>query len=157
MEPFHFITLWHFDAPVERVWAELNRPTEFPNWWPGFEHAEVLTEGPPGVGSVSRYRVHGDFNTIFEFELKVIEHNPPEQMKLESSGDFIGTGEWKLRREGNGCAVTYLWNVSVQKPWMRWVNLIPGARHRLEQSHDKVMTQGGKNLAEILARTDDGR
>jgi hypothetical protein len=49
MEPFHFLTLWHFDAPVERVWEELNRPQEFPNWWPGVEYAEVLTDGPPGV------------------------------------------------------------------------------------------------------------
>jgi hypothetical protein len=86
-----------------------------------------------------------------------VEHNPPTQMKLEASGDFIGTGEWKLRPEGAGCAVTYVWNVAVQKSWSPWVRFIPGMRHRLEQSHDRVMTEGGRNLAAILARTDDGR
>jgi uncharacterized protein YndB with AHSA1/START domain len=153
MEPFHFLTLWHFDAPMERVWEELNRPTEFPNWWPGFEYAEALTHGPAAIGSRTRYRVRGDFNVLFEFELKVVEHNPPTQMKLEASGDFIGTGEWKLRPEGDGCAVTYVWNVAVQKSWSPWVRFIPGMRHRLEQSHDRVMTEGGRNLAAILARS----
>jgi uncharacterized protein YndB with AHSA1/START domain len=157
MEPFHFLTLWHFNEPVERVWEELNRPTEFPSWWPGFEDAEALTQGPPGLGSVTRFRVRGDFNVLFDFELKVVEHNPPVQMRLEASGDFVGTGEWKLRPEGKGCAVTYVWNVAVQKSFAPWIRFIPGMRHRMEQSHDRVMTQGGRNLAAILARDDGGR
>jgi hypothetical protein len=30
-------------------------------------------------------------------------------------------------------------------------------RHRLEQSHDRVMTEGGRNLAAILAKDDRRR
>jgi hypothetical protein len=109
-----------------------------------------VSDGPVGVGTITAYRVRGDFNLTLDFQLCVVEYHAPTQMKLEATGDFVGTGEWKLREEDEGCAVTYIWNVAIRKSWMRWISLIPGSRHRLEQSHDRVMTEGGKNLAKIL-------
>lgn len=151
MEPFHFITLWHFDAPVQQVWNELNKPEAFPQWWPGFERAQIIRSTPEHVGSITEYRVHGDFNFIFDFQLELIEYHEPERMKLRATGDFIGTGEWRLRPDGDSTAVTYLWNVALRQPWIGWLGLLPGARARLEQSHDRVMTEGGRNLAAILS------
>jgi len=150
VEPFHFITLWHFDVPVQQVWDQLNKPEEFPRWWPGFERAQVIRTTPEHIGSITEYRVRGDFSFVFDFQLEVIEYEEPERMKLRATGDFIGTGEWRLRPDGDGTAVTYLWNVAQRHRWIGWLSLLPGARTRIEQSHDRVMTEGGRNLAAIL-------
>lgn len=151
MQPFHFLTLWHFDAPLERVWDILSQPERFTEWWPGFEHAEMVRGERGKPGSATAYRVRGDFGFVFDFTMELVESQPPESMKLVASGDFVGTGEWALRPDGDGTAVTYIWNVDVRKPWIRFLSMLPGARHRLEQSHDRVMTEGGRNLARLVA------
>lgn len=150
-EPFHLVTLWAFDAPIERVWALLNQTERFPEWWPGFEAAEKVAGRDGEIGTVTRYRVRGDLGLVFNFTLRVVERRPPEYLKLIAEGDFVGTGEWQLRPEGASTSVTYIWDVDVQLPWARLLSRLPGARHRLEESHDRVMRAGGINLARLLA------
>lgn len=149
MPQFHLVTRWCFDAPIERVWEMLNQPERFPEWWPGFERAEV--EGDGGVGTLSRYRVRGDFGLGFDFETRVDERREPEYLLVSSRGDLTGTGEWRLERDGSGTKVVYTWDVDLGRRGLRLFSRLPGSRRRMERSHDRVMSAGGENLARLLA------
>ena len=97
MSHFRFGTEWRFDAPIEQVWALLNDPARFPTWWPAFERARVMSGQDGAIGSVTRYRVRGDFGLVFDFTLRVEAKRAPEYLRLRAAGDFAGSGEWRLR------------------------------------------------------------
>ncbi|MBX6342599.1 MAG: hypothetical protein IRY97_09090, partial [Thermomicrobiaceae bacterium] len=66
-------------------------------------------------------------------------------------GDFRGEGQWLLRERDGQTAVTYDWDVDLTRPGLRLAARLPGARGRLERSHDRVMAEGGRRLARLLA------
>lgn len=149
MSRFRFVTEWRFDSPIDRVWALLNEPEGFPRWWPGFEQAKTIS-GDGEVGSVTQYRVRGDFGLIFDFTTEVEETQAPEYLRLKANGDLSGTGEWRLRTEEGRTEVTYVWEVEVRQLWLRLLGMLPGSRRFMERSHNRVMTAGGANLARLL-------
>ncbi len=150
MAGFRFVTEWSVPAAIERVWDELNRPERVPQWWPGFEHAESVSGERNQVGAVSRYRVRGSMGLVFDFTLTVAAVREPAYLLLRASGDFVGTGEWHLASAESGTTVTYVWDVEVQRPVLRWLSRLPGARAYLTRSHHRVMAEGGRNLARLL-------
>ncbi len=150
MRRFHLVTEWSFDAPIEHVWELLNEPERFPEWWPGFDEAEI-TEGDGEIGSVARYKVSGDFGFVFYFATRVEEKREPEYIRVSAAGDLAGTGEWFLQQRDGGTDVTYIWDVDVRRPIVRWLSYVPGARAAMKRSHDGVMEEGGENLARLLA------
>lgn len=81
MTRFHFVTEWTFEVPVEQVWALLNEPERFPEWWPGFEQVAKVS-GDGEIGSITRYRVRGDFGLAFDFTMQVKEKREPEHLRL---------------------------------------------------------------------------
>ncbi len=146
---FHLVTNWEFDATIDAVWARLTDPVTFPDWWPGFERAEV--DGDGGIGTVSRYRVRGDFGLRFDLETTVVDIQQPRSIHLASTGDLVGTGVWWLHARGSSTKVTYIWDVEPANPVLRRLSQIPFLRRRMERSHDRVMEAGGENLAQLLA------
>jgi uncharacterized protein YndB with AHSA1/START domain len=146
---FHLVTKWQFDAPVDAVWVRLTDPKSFPDWWPGFERAEVNGDG--GVGTVSRYLVRGDFGLRFDLETTVVDIQEPQSIRLTSTGGLVGTGVWWLHADGQRTHVTYTWDVEPSNPILRLLSRMPFIRRRMEHSHDGVMTAGGENLARLLA------
>lgn len=150
MSKFHFVSEWSFDAPLEKVWAQINDPENFPQWWPGFESAKVLFGHGGEIGAVVEFRVKGDFGLTFDFKMTLEEKREPEYLLLHASGDFIGTGEWILHAENGKTDVKYSWHVEVTRPWLRLLSRVPGSRRYLEHSHDRVMEQGYENLSKLL-------
>lgn len=56
MKQFCLTTHWHIDAPIDRVWAALQAPGEWPRWWPSVLAVVELEKGDAlGVGSLRRY------------------------------------------------------------------------------------------------------
>ena len=43
------------EAPRDAVWAVVSDPERLPEWFEEFESAHQESEGPPGVGTVTRY------------------------------------------------------------------------------------------------------
>ena len=150
MSRFHFVTEWTFEAPIEQVWALLNEPERFPEWWPGFEQAAKVS-GDGEIGSMTRYRVRGDFGLAFDFTMQVKEKREPEHLRLMADGDFTGFGEWRLQSENGQTAVSYTWEVEVNRFWPRLLGRLPGSYRYLKRSHDRVMDAGGANLARLLS------
>ncbi len=145
---FHLVTNWHFNAPIEAVWARLTDPKTFPEWWPGFESAKVKGDG--GVGTLSSYRVRGDYGMGFKLVTRLDEIREPEYMRLTARGGLAGTGVWSLKTDGSGTQVTYVWDVEPTNPFLRLLSRFPPVRRRMERSHDGVMQAGGRNLARLL-------
>ena len=55
MSDYEFITKWQFDAPIERVWKEIEDADAWPKWWKGVLSVDLLKAGDEnGVGSVRR-------------------------------------------------------------------------------------------------------
>ena len=70
-------------APVERVWASLWDERTMPAWLPGCKAAHWDGDG----------RVHGEveqsvaqLNATFAFDMRVIDKQPPERLRLSGSG-----------------------------------------------------------------------
>jgi uncharacterized protein YndB with AHSA1/START domain len=80
MSRFQFITKWSFDAPIDNIWAQLTEPERFPDWWPGFERAKAISGEKGGIGSVTQYRVRGDFSLVFDFTMTLEALQKPEYL-----------------------------------------------------------------------------
>ena len=49
------------------------------------------------------------------WQFKVTESDPPNGFKLVAEGDFVGTGVWTFRQDGNFVDITYDWRIAVNK------------------------------------------
>ena len=67
--------------------------------------------------------------------------------RARRTGTCAGTGRWRLW-SGLGTAVTYEWDVETTISWMNAV--APIGRPVFHWSHDVVMRNGGRGLAELL-------
>lgn len=151
MSGFHLVTNWTFAAPIERVWEILTQTERLHTWWPGFEQSALISGQDGEIGSIVRHRVRGDYGLIFDFTLEVVERREPEYLRLLAVGDLNGSGEWRLRREGEVTSVTYVWDVTPRRRLLRVGGQIPFLRRRMEISHDRVMAGGHDNLVRLLA------
>lgn len=150
---YRFLTRWQFDAPIERVWELIIDAERYPEWWPGVQ--KVTVPGPDRtmhIGRVAELAVRGSLPYTLHFRTEVVEFSAPERLVVRSTGELTGRGEWNLTRAESGTAVTYLWEVKLEKPGFALMARLPGVRRLLEQNHDRVMAQGYANLCQLLAR-----
>ena len=62
--------------PVEDVFAVLTDPTRSPKWARGALEGELLTDGPPRIGTQRRVVVKGMFGGTMESVMEVTELEP---------------------------------------------------------------------------------
>jgi uncharacterized protein YndB with AHSA1/START domain len=149
-EDYEFITVWRFDAPLEKVWARIKDSETWSDWWKGVLKVEKLKDGDArGIGAIHRstwksalpYKLVFDSETVRVEELKLIE--------VRAFGELDGTGLWTLTAEDeNTTRVQYDWRVKTTKSWMNF--LAPLAKPFFRWNHDRVMTRGGAGLAKKL-------
>ena len=149
-EYYEFITVWRFDAPIEKVWAEIKSSETWSDWWKGVLKVEELKSGDEnGVGKIVRstwksalpYKLIFDSEIVRIEELKIIE--------ARAFGELEGTGLWTFTAEDeNTTHVRYDWKVRTTKSWM---NLIaPLAKPFFKWNHNTIMNWGGEGLAKKL-------
>lgn len=149
MTQYHFVTVWKFEAPIEKIWALLQHAEQWPTWWKGVIKVETLKPGDEnGVGTVHRltWRSQLPYNLIFES--KVVRVMPYSEIAGEATGELAGTGVWHLSQEGSITRVQYNWDVSTTKAWMN--ALAPIARPFFAWNHNVVMHWGGEGMAKLL-------
>ncbi len=88
-----------FNHPVERVWKAISDPAELAIWMPGTELAQF-------AGGTYSHSFQGDCEGgDARLDGKVVVFDPPR--KLVCSYQNGSSTIWELKRQGDGCLVTF--------------------------------------------------
>ena len=107
--------------PVEDVFTVLTNPTLSPKWAANALEGELLTAGPPRVGSRRRAVVKGMFGGTMESVMEVTELEPNRAVALKLiSASWGGTGRTRYTFEqvGDGTRVDWHWEME-PGGWMK--------------------------------------
>jgi len=147
---FSLVTDWHFEAPIERVWALIEATEAWPQWWRAVKKVERLREGDAeGVGAVHRITWTTALPYTLTFDVETIRVDRLDEIEGRAFGELDGCGVWTFHAEPEGTHVRYLWRVDVTKPWMRLLS--PLLRPVFEWNHHKVMNWGLEGARKWLA------
>ena len=150
MSDYKFITVWHFNAPLERVWEEIKHSENWHEWWKGVLRVDELKAGDvEGVGKIVRSTWKSALPYTLQFDSEITRVEPMKLIESRAFGELEGTGLWTffVNRE-NLVRVQYDWQVKTTKSWM--IYLAPVARPFFRWNHNVIMNWGGKGLAAKL-------
>lgn len=148
-QQFNLVTEWRVKASVDRIWAELMRPDDWPQWWRAVKRVETLAEGDQrGVGAIRRLTWTSALPYELTFDMRSTRVEPMTMIEGRASGELDGTGRWTFSPDGGGTHVRYDWQIEVAKPWMR--TLAPLLRPAFAWNHNIVMAWGYDGLCKRL-------
>jgi uncharacterized protein YndB with AHSA1/START domain len=155
MGSYRFVTDWHVDAPVERVWDAIYDSERWPDWWRGVLAVVPVAQRQTDPGDdVRRYTFRGRLPYSLTFEMRVTRSEPHTLLQGRASGELEGTGTWTFSGSDAGTDVRYVWEVRTTRPWMDLP--IPFARRIFMANHDAIMRWGAEGLERHLgARVTD--
>ncbi len=147
---YEFVTIWRFDAPLEKVWETIKRSENWHEWWKGVIRVVELTEGDAdGLGSIRRSTWKSKLPYKLEFDSEIVRIEPMNIIEARAFGELEGIGLWTLTAENKTTTyVRYDWKVKTTKPWMNL--LAPLAKPFFRWNHDTIMNWGGEGLAKKL-------
>jgi hypothetical protein len=146
---YHFVTVWKYEAPVEKIWPILQDVEKWPSWWKGVINVETLQKGDKdNVGAVQRYTWRSRLPYNLVFDTRVVSVVPYKEIVGEASGELAGQGVWKVSQENSITTMIYNWDVATTRAWMNLMG--PLARPFFAWNHDVVMHWGGEGLARLL-------
>ena len=112
MPQYRFVTLWRLQAPIERVFAEIDDAAAWPTWWSNVRTVELLEPGgDDGIGARYRTTFVGKLPYELRFDLRVTLREPPTSLVGVATGELEGTGEWTLWTEEDWTVVRYVWSI----------------------------------------------
>lgn len=149
-EDYEFVTIWVFDAPVEKVWKELKDSESWSDWWKGVLAVKELQAGDEnGVGKLVRSTWQSRLPYKLEFDSEVVRIEDLKLIEARAFGELEGRGLWQLESEDeNKTRVQYDWRVKTTKSWMNL--LAPIAKSFFRWNHNVLMRWGGEGLAKRL-------
>lgn len=150
---YHFITRWHFNnTRCEAVYRILEDVEPLARWWPSvYLDVKEREKGQPGgVGKVVELYTKGWLPYTLRWTFRVTRADFPKGFALEAQGDFIGSGVWTFRQEGEDCLVEYDWKISAAKPLLRRLSGL--LRSVFSANHEWAMRQGKISLELELRR-----
>jgi uncharacterized protein YndB with AHSA1/START domain len=149
---FDLVSEWRLDAPLERVWAELMAPDQWPNWWRSVKRVEKLADGDVlGVGAIRRFTWGTALPYSLTFDMVATRIEPMSVIEGRAQNGFDGIGRWTLWPDGKGTRVQYEWLVEVTSPWQ--VALAPLLRPVFAWNHHKVLGWGYEDIVARLKET----
>ncbi len=156
---FDLVSHWRLAAPVDRVWAALADPDNWPRWWPYVRSVRLLrAAGADGHGSVRLFHWATRLPYDVRIEIESIESVRHERIRGRSRGQLRGEGIWLLHAGhdvgGSFTDVTYVWRVNLGARWMRWT--APLLAPLFRWNHNGVMRAGQQGLADYLAQPAPG-
>jgi uncharacterized membrane protein len=102
------------DAPVDGVFAYMDRPENQPEITPSLTHSETLETLPNGGKRVAyTYTMAG---IDLDGEIRATEYDPEERVVWEMTGDLSGEIEWTFEEAGDETQVTYTGRYDIPVP-----------------------------------------
>lgn len=150
---YDFLSRWRIeDAPLSLVADVLEDTRSLPRWWPElFKEVRIVQPGGShALGQVAACACRARLPYTLRFIYTVVEERYPNGSTIESSGDLVGRGVWRLQERDRGVDVEYTWQVRLEKPWLRSVS--PLLRPLLSWNHEWSMRKGEEGLRREVAR-----
>ena len=150
---YAFLTRWRVRATADEVAEILGDAASLARWWPSvYLDVKELAPGDPTthVGRVVGLYTKGWLPYTLRWRFTVTESNPPHGFKLRAEGDFVGTGIWTIRQDGEHVEATYDWRISAEKPLLRYGSFL--VRPIFEANHRWAMARGEESLELELRR-----
>ena len=149
-EYYEFVTIWRFDAPIEKVWDAIKQSENWSDWWKGVIKVVELKAGDAdGIGKIIRSTWRSALPYTLEFDSEVVRIEELKLIEARAFGELEGIGLWTLTAENeNLTTVRYDWKVKTTKAWMNY--LAPIAKPFFRWNHDTIMNWGGRGLAKKL-------
>ncbi|WP_328917080.1 MULTISPECIES: SRPBCC family protein [unclassified Streptomyces] len=147
---YRFRSAWQLDAAPDAVYAVLERPEEYPDWWP--QVREVRGTGE--TTAVVRFR------SVLPYDLTVTarstRHDPEARvLEIAMTGDLEGWVRWTVGPGiGAGTALLFEQEVVVRKRLMRLL-AIP-CRPLFRANHALMMRAGRRGLRSRLRAAGPG-
>jgi len=151
---YHFVTHWRVPGTVDEVADVLSDATDLPRWWPAvyLDAVETKPGDDDGIGQEIALHTRGLLPYTLRWQFRVTESDFPHSFALESWGDFVGRGEWRLRQDGPHVDVAFEWRVRAEKPLLRTFSF--ALRPLFAANHRWAMARGEESLHRELARRD---
>jgi hypothetical protein len=130
----------------------LSDAADLPRWWPAV-YLDVVETKPgdeDGIGKEVSLYTRGWLPYTLRWQFRVTESDYPHSFALESWGDFVGRGEWRLRQNGRFVDITYDWRIQAEKPLLRTLSFL--LRPIFAANHRWAMARGEESLRLELAR-----
>ncbi|MGA5204483.1 SRPBCC family protein [Streptomyces variegatus] len=140
---YRFRTLWTLPVPPAAVYDVLERPEDYPRWWPQVQEVTRLddTTGVIRIRSVLPYDM--------TFTAREVRRDPAAGvLETALSGDIEGWARWTVTPRGTGSLARYDQVVSVRKPLLRRL-AVPG-RPVFRANHALMMRSGRRGLLRHL-------
>jgi hypothetical protein len=148
---YRFLDRWVIPHPVERVYAAIGEPLDYPRWWSDVFVSASGDPGPPAPGNAVTVVARGFLPYRLRFTLETIEVEEPTRIKSLLRGDFDGTGEWHLREEDDVTIAELDWRPIVNKPLVK--TLTPLLRPLFRSNHSWTMKRGQERILADLAES----
>jgi hypothetical protein len=150
---YHFVTDWHIHGIASEVAEVLGDPLGLARWWPSvYLKVRELEPGDPTthVGRVVDLHTKGRLPYTLRWRFKVTESRGVQGFSLVAEGDFVGTGVWTLKQNGDVVDVRYDWRIRADKPLLRYGSFI--FRPIFSANHRWAMARGEESLNLELMR-----
>ncbi|UXY26445.1 SRPBCC family protein [Streptomyces sp. HUAS TT20] len=140
---YRFLSLWSLTAPAGVVYGALERPEDYPSWWPQVRSVHRLDD-TTGLFTIRAFLPYD--LTVTAREVR----RDPAAGVLETalSGDMDGWARWTVTPDGSGTLARYDQVVDVSKPLLRRL-AVPG-RPFFRVNHRLMMRAGRRGLAAYL-------
>ena len=143
MPQYRFVTLWRLQAPIERVFAEIDDVESWPTWWPNVRRVEQLDAGDAEkLGARYRTVFAGRIPYELRFDLRVTDRVPPTSLIGAATGELEGIGDWTLWTEEDWTLVRYVWAIRTTARWMNLFAPLPFVDAIFRLNHHAVMRNG---------------
>jgi uncharacterized protein YndB with AHSA1/START domain len=142
LRPYRFDDTFHFDAPMERLWAAITDTASYRTWWTWLRELDS-----PGLieGTTSRCRIRSPLGYSVRFTIAIAQVNPRRHVAAQVTGDIEGTATVDL---GGDTDVHLVWEVTVHSRLLRLLSLF--ARPLLRWGHNVLIARGARSLREAV-------
>ena len=149
---YAFHTHWLVEGTVQEVSDVLRDAEGLRRWWPSvyLDVRQVKPGDDRDVGKEVELYTKGWLPYTLRWRFRVTESNHPHGFTLEATGDFVGTGVWRLTQEGQWVNVEYDWRIRAEKPLLRLLS--PLLKPIFSFNHHWAMERGEESLRLELAR-----
>ncbi|MEU4037713.1 SRPBCC family protein [Streptomyces collinus] len=140
---YRFHSRWSLPAPPAAVYAALERPEDYPHWWP---QVRTVTRLDDETGVLT---IRSALPYAMTFTARTTRRDPAAGvLAVGLTGDIEGWARWTVTAQGSATLVRYDQEVDVRKPLLRRL-AVPG-RPVFRVNHRLMMRAGRRGLLRHL-------